>query len=146
MGASGWDYSVAYQADLSAALAALRQKVFDDRSYYWPDDLSPDRPWPQTWDELSADEQVQEEGTHSILDVNRVIGPDEPDAFGAVRQFSPAEVQDHFGTDRPTRAAFELAYRSPALSDGCPQWSGRCLVLYDGEQPSGIVFWGVSGD
>jgi hypothetical protein len=82
-GASGWDYYVPYQADFGAALDGLRRRVFADGDCWWTvpgefaksaSDFS-DRP--RTEAELWADESVQYDGTHSILDMERVLGPGE---------------------------------------------------------------------
>jgi hypothetical protein len=79
VGASGWDYYVAYQPDLQTALNELRQRVFDSGDYWWavPYEFGksaadfPDRPRIEA--ELWADESVQESGTHSILDMSRLV-------------------------------------------------------------------------
>jgi hypothetical protein len=46
MAASCWIYFTLYQDDLQAALTTLRQRVFDDAAYHWPDELSPGRDRP----------------------------------------------------------------------------------------------------
>ncbi|GAA2591766.1 hypothetical protein GCM10010435_83120 [Winogradskya consettensis] len=147
MGASGWDYYVPYQEDLNAALDALRDKVFAAGDYWWavPGEYGksaadyPNRP--TTWDDLFDDEEVQESGTHSILDVFKVIEPGENPEFGTVEPVSPAEALAHVGTEHPTRehakALTELAER---------RWHGRCAVLHENGKPTEIYFFGSSGD
>ncbi|MFJ3831078.1 hypothetical protein ACIPWI_24370 [Streptomyces sp. NPDC090046] len=151
MGASGWEYFVPYQDDLGAALAALRQRVFEAQDYYWDADADADeddgdgdglRVRPATIDGLWEDERVQEEGTHSILDMHRVLRPGEDPDYGTVQPVQPAEAHRLTGTDRPTRAHVQLM---DPLADR--RWFGRCAVLHDAEgRPQEIWFWGFSGD
>ncbi|ROQ95482.1 hypothetical protein EDE04_1928 [Streptomyces sp. 2132.2] len=66
MGAGGWDYVTEYEGSVEASFAALQGRVFqrkyaDGRRY-------------TSLAELRADEQfLYEEGTHSILDIERVV-------------------------------------------------------------------------
>ncbi|MFJ4847249.1 hypothetical protein [Streptomyces sp. NPDC088733] len=147
MGASGWDYYVPYQEDLEVALQNLRHKVFHAEDYYWDpwDDDLPDgvaKPRPATIEELWEDETVQEEGTHSILDMHRVVRPhEEPDYF-TVQPVSTTEALRTVGTERLTRAHVDdlqpLANR---------RWFGRCALLHNAAgEPQEIYFWGFSGD
>ncbi|MGI5520424.1 hypothetical protein ACQEUX_05670 [Micromonospora sp. CA-259024] len=148
MGASGWSYFVAYQPDLDEALDALRDRVFAEGDYWWarsdavPNSASdyPDRP--ATMAQLFDDEAVQECGTHSILDVYRVLNDGETPDFGTVDPVSAAEALSLTGTERLTRehlgALRGLAVRS---------WFGRCAVLHDAQgEPEEVYFWGFSGD
>ncbi|MEH1165324.1 hypothetical protein V6V47_08050 [Micromonospora sp. CPCC 205539] len=147
MGASGWGYFVAYQPDLDAALDALREEMFTEGRYWWAHGPIPnsardcdDRP--TTMEELFGDELAQETGTHSILDVHRVLSEGEQPAFGTVQPVTATEALRHAGTERLTRehvdAIDSLAERS---------WLGRCAVLHDTQgQPEEIYFWGFSGD
>jgi hypothetical protein len=147
MGASGWQYRTKFTGDASASLHALRQRVFDDHDYYlYQEDEAAGPQWPATMAELFADEDVQESGTHSILDVDTVTGPGEQDDFGTVRLLSPREVRAAFGTDQPTIAQFDALASTHALPDQAPRWSGVAALLYTDGQPTEIAFWGCSGD
>lgn len=146
MGASGWEYYVPYQEDLGAALDALRQSVFDAQDYYWDlwneDDTDEARVRPSTLDQLWEDEQVQEEGTHSILDMHRMLRPGEDPDYGTVQPVQPAEAYRMAGTDRLTRT--DVRAIEPLASR---RWFGRCAVLHDAHgSPEEIYFWGFSGD
>jgi hypothetical protein len=144
MGASAWCYVVSYDADPRRSLAALREQVFAAREYHFLGD-----DWPGTLPELFADEDVQETGTHSILDVSRIVDADQPDTFGTVRPLRPAELQRFFGTERPTETEFESAYDAAGtseLKDHGIRGSGYCTTLYSGGDPTAIAFWGRSGD
>jgi hypothetical protein len=148
VGASGWDYYVAYQPDLQEALDELRRHVFEAGDYWWaaPYEFGksaadfPDRP--RTEAELWADESVRESGTHSILDMSRVMVDGEEPDYGTIQPVTEAEALERVGVAKPTRAHCEalepLAER---------RWFGRCAVLHDADgAPNEIYFWGFSGD
>jgi len=151
MGASDWNYCTPYQPDLNAALRTLRERVFAEGAYHWPpeSDFTPEhmrRPRPRTLEELDAafedDWQVQEAGTHSILDMERVIGPDDLPEPGTVQPVSPDDARLLAGTEQLTRAHLDAVWE---LAD--ERWVGRCVVLHDDEgRPSEVCFWGYSGD
>ncbi|WP_239516081.1 MULTISPECIES: hypothetical protein [unclassified Streptomyces] len=146
VGASGWEYYVPYQEDLGAALDALRRRVFETGDYYWDPDAEDDggkpRGRPSTLAELWEDERVQEEGTHSILDMHRMLRPGEEPDYCTVQPVQPLEARRLARTDRPTRAHINALEPLAARS-----WFGRCAVLHDaGGRPEEIYFWGFSGD
>jgi hypothetical protein len=89
VGASGWKYYVPYQDDLAASLQQLQNAVFSSGEYYWHGDRASERSdMPTTVEELWQDEWVHEAGTHSILDMSRVIAPVGADDRGTVRPLS----------------------------------------------------------
>ncbi|MEU7925376.1 hypothetical protein [Micromonospora sp. NPDC049107] len=148
VGASGWSYYVAYQPDLQVALDGLRRQVFETGDYWWavPYEYGksaadfPNRPMTEA--ELWADESVQESGTHSILDMSRILADGEEPGYGTIQPVIEAEAIEYLGTRKLTRSHVEaiepLANRS---------WFGRCAVLHDADgNPSEIYFWGSSGD
>lgn len=147
MGASSWDYYVPYQPDLGAALRELRRRVFEEGDYWWaapnefkPASEFPDRP--RTEAELWADEAQQESGTHSILDMTRVLADGEEPDYGTVEPVTEAEALDRVGVARLTRAHVE---KLQDLVKG--RWLGRCAVLHDDDgNRSELYFWGYSGD
>ena len=141
MGASGWDYSVPYQKDLGLAFAGLQREVFQKHDYYWAGE-DEGEPWPSTEEELWGNEDVQETGTHSILDVVRVIGAEEKAHDGTLRPVTEDEAFRLFGTRKPTRADMPKPIDLP-----CERWQARCTVLHTHQgAPQEIYFWGVSGD
>lgn len=97
---------------------------------------------PRSEEELWADERVQESGTHSILDMSRVLTDGEEPGFGTFQRVTEAEALARVGVARPTRAHVE------ALAPLAEQrWFGRYAVLHDeAGVPSEIYFWGFSGD
>ncbi|MER5944811.1 hypothetical protein ABT127_01970 [Streptomyces sp. NPDC001904] len=146
MGASGWEYYVPYQEDVSAALEELRERVFRDEDYYWSGDHPLDEddrvPRPATVEELWEDEDARESGTHSILDMERVLRPGEAPGACTIRPVQPDEACRLTGTDVLTREHVEAM--EPLVEEG---WSGRVAVLHDGAgRPSELYFWGISGD
>jgi hypothetical protein len=147
VGASEWNYYVPYQENLGAALDHLRRKVFEAGDYWWvhgpqwgPVGQMEGRP--QTIEELWEDEHVHTEGTHSILDIFRVIRPDEEPDYMTVKPISAAEAMEHLGVEKLTRAHVPKFDVFPRW-----RWYGRCAVLHDDNgQPQEIYFWGHSGD
>ena len=148
VGASGWSYFVKYQSDLGEALDELRSRVFAEGDYWWaePYELGksakdfPDRP--RTEEELWGSESVRESGTHSILDMHKMVRPGEDPDFGTVEPVSEAEALRSAGVARLTRNHVK---RIDDLAER--RWFGRCAVLHDDAgQPSEIYFWGFSGD
>ncbi|MFJ1599844.1 hypothetical protein [Streptomyces sp. NPDC088261] len=100
---------------MGASLAALQEEVFA-QEYGDGEEYS-------TIEELYADDEfMEEEGTHSILDVRSVVESTKPpresraaDRF-TVRPLALARLLTHFGTDRPTVQQYEDAIdRSDAL-------------------------------
>jgi len=160
MGASGWSYVTPYRGDVGESLRELRVRVFRDRRYWWPDDFEEDEPRPDTIERLRASEHVRESGTHSILDVDRVVRTTEPPAWdrwredlGTVRPLAQDRVTVHFGTARPSRAQFQALADNPGAPGAMEfhdevkmRGTGLYVLLYDGDQPSDVGFWGYSGD
>lgn len=147
MGASGWEYVIdasgAGPADAPTALVRLREQVLRGGDFLWGDRLGPT---PTTLAELDAVRDLDEfweEGTHSVLDVDRVVGSDQADGEGTVRPLQPEEAAALFGTTTPSREQFAAA---DVQSMDVERWSGRCQPLYDEGRPVAIGFWGVSGD
>ena len=168
MGASGWDYRVRFVKSVQESLVALQADVLARNDYIWPwefdsedleelEELEDDEiiPRPTSLADLAAAKRVEEfweEGTHSILDVERVTRADGPDEFAAIRPLTAPELAQVFGTERPTAADFDPV-RAPGPSGPLedfmgPRWSGRSLVIYgdDRESPVEVYFWGYSGD
>ena len=159
MGASGWSYVTPLRGDVAESLRELRERVFRDREYWWRDEFEEDEPRPETIEGLRASEHVKQSGTHSILDVDRVVGTSEPPAWnrwredlGTVRPLAENRIVLHFGTARPARAQFQAladpdAPGARAFHDEVKmRGTGLYVLLYDGGQPSDVGFWGYSGD
>lgn len=149
MGASCWVYLVPYQPDLEAAFAELQDWLLASGEFRWRFSA----PRPATRAELAAAKAHTDfgaGGTHTVLDMDRVVGSFEDEEFedGAIRPLSPEEVPDYFETDRPAEADFSRArdLLGGLFWDGMDRWTGRCTVLYGPGGEQQIVFFGVSGD
>jgi|SRR5579871_5638323 len=137
MGASAWDYWIDYTPNVSAALEALRSRVFESGDYY--SHLSEN---PSSIEELV--EALAEEGTHSILDIDHVS---ECFEYGAVWPLSGEELSMVFGTDMPTVKDVETAQAADKLDSLVPTGgTGRYLTTYRDDQPDKLFFFGATGD
>ena len=158
MGASGWEYRVPFGAGIDDALIRAQHEVLASGDHIWPwdalaagSDETVGRP--ATLEELAAakqNEEFWEEGTHTILDVDRVVSPDEQSDFAAIRPLTSDELLAIFETVEPDADDFDRV-REPGPSgslEDClgEKWSGRCLVIHQGGAPAEVVFWGWSGD
>lgn len=148
MGASEWSYVTRYQADFGQALRALQAEVLASGEFVdpakWgmpvlrkPDDLFENEIY---WEFLGTC------GTHSVLDVNRVIEAAAAPEIGAVVPVSAEAILAAYGTDRPTRDDLRDPAEGLPMMDELPRWTGACMVLYADGVPDEIAFWGVSGD
>lgn len=160
MGASSWDYVTPFRADVATTLAALHQQVFEEE--YGNDPVF------ATLEELWQDEEFMGEfGTHTVLDVFRVVDTTETPYwqsgkdYNTLRPLAPERIRHHFGTDRPTRQQYEALREAQwenrngigdgsadlTLDDECQmRWTGLYLVLYHGGEPADLAIWGYSGD
>ncbi|MEV7525080.1 hypothetical protein [Streptomyces sp. NPDC091371] len=157
MGASGWDYVTGYDGDVAAALAALQARVFQEEYG--------DGACFRSLEDLYADEEFMgTEGTHTILDIVRVVATDDPpnrsviDDYGTLRPLSPERVVHHFGTERPTVEQYEqlLAaahdarsheeYERSLLGECQMRWTGCYVVLHSDGIPTHLGIFGFSGD
>lgn len=159
MGASGWDYRVSYAGSIEGTFIAVQEQVLADGDYIWPwetiaryGDGEVAVPRPTSLDTLNAAKETEEfwdEGTHTILDTDRVVvATDGGD--GAIHPLSSAELTQVFGTEQPSAADFDRVYQ-PGLSGLLgdlvgPRWTGRSVVIYKDGTPDEVYFWGFSGD
>lgn len=132
MGAEPYDYFVAYEDDAQAALDKLRAKVFASGEYNGAE-FGPASP-------EEALEMCEEEGTASILDIERVTST--PD-FCCAAPFSSDELEDYFGTDKPSREDLESG---DMFWDDLERGQARYVPVYEGEQPKELYFVGYSFD
>jgi hypothetical protein len=132
MGAEPWDYFVAYENDLQAALDKLKEQEFKAGRYRYSEEN------PSSIDE--AREIADADGTASILDID-LVGQ-QPD-FGVVTPLPKQKLIDFFGTDKPSRAMIE---GNMDFYEEIDRGQGICIVAYDGNKPSEIFFGGYSYD
>jgi hypothetical protein len=165
MGASGWQYIVAYEPDINNALQSLRQREFKAGRYFKrleflnlvieQGSLSPEQgrqlkptlddlrtwPMPRTISELQ--EQNVEDGTHSILDIELIT--DIPD-YGTASPLTPDQLLEVFGTKRPSLERVIEKARAGELARFRQRWQGLYVIAYNNGEPSDIFFCGYSGD
>ncbi len=131
MGGEAYDYFVPYEPDIQAALEKLRRRVFEGGQFHGAE-FDPATP-------EEAFEMTDADGTRSILDITRIS--DEPD-FCCAAPFSPEELEDYFGTQKPTRAMV----READFWEDIDRGMARSLIVYEGDEPKEIYFAGYSFD
>ena len=148
MGAHTYYYFVKHQPDISAALRALREREFQAGRYSpvmrdprFPINSSSPSPGPRHQSIDKAREAAQEEGTRSILDIERIATT--PDYFVAA-PLPARELTRLFGTQPPSRMQVEA--RMDELLDKIPRGQGIYLITYRDGQPDEIFFGGCSFD
>jgi hypothetical protein len=132
MGADPYDYTVPYEPDIQAALDKLRSRVFESKEFNGAefDPLTPE----------AALELTEADGTRSILDISRISAS--PD-FCCASPFSSQELEQYFGTQKPTRSMVQESYD---FWDDIDRGTARYIILYDGEEPKELFFAGYSFD
>ena len=135
MGATPYSYYVAYRPDLQQALRELRTREFQAGRYYPEPDAA--APHASIADALIA---ADADGTCSILDLDTVA--DHP-GFGVAHRLGDAQLQELFGTARPTH---EMIERSDDLFEQIERGHGVCIVVFKDDQPAEIYFAGYSFD
>jgi len=159
VGASEWSYVTPFLGDVAGSLRELQEKVLRDGDYYWSDDFEEYTPRPGSLEVLWASDDRWNSGTHSILDVDRVVAStDPPDwrdgaAYGAVRPVTEEAAVRIFGTPRSSRAQFEAAADDCAsprhaelIAEVTMRWTGLYILLREGDRVTEVGFWGFSGD
>lgn len=165
MGASGWQYVVAYEPDLNRALQNLRQREFEAGRYFNPyqfltmgidqgflttqqvQALQPtlatlrEAPAPRTIAQLQ--EQNAEEGTHSILDIELIT---EVPQFGAASPLTTEQLMQVFGTPHPSLEKIIEKAKAFELSHFRGLGEGLYIIAYTKGTPTDIFFSGYSGD
>jgi hypothetical protein len=142
MGASCWSYWVPYQKSVKTAFRQLRREVFEKGQYHFEktDEEGNELRRPKTLDALL--ELAGESGTHSILDIEEVA--DEPGEFATVAPLSEDELEEFFGTSRPTKR--QVKKKEEELQELNDRWEARYLVVYEKDEPQELFFFGCSGD
>jgi hypothetical protein len=174
MGSHPYCYFTLYEADIAAALAALREQEFaagrydpalataDPPAYAFQQQFPPGEEFPAPGAQHGSIEEVmetmEESGTGSILDLMG-IAP-EP-AFLHATALNEAEQHALFGTMQPTRTdvASLVPERTPtslmdqnrarrlnSFWESIGRGEGRYVVVYEGDTPAEIFFAGMSID
>ncbi|MFI5672339.1 hypothetical protein [Streptomyces sp. NPDC051704] len=156
MGASGWDYVTEYEGSVEASFAALQARVFHEE--YGSDGTY------GSLAELRADEGLmREEGTHSILDIERVVRTTDAPRYEngdlcTLRPLAADRAVHHFGTGRPTVGRYREVmaaanasmsheeYERSLIGECRMRWTGLYVLLYAGNEPTHVGVFGYSGD
>jgi hypothetical protein len=94
---------------------------------------------PETIEELL--EMVAEDGTHSILDIERTGQRRE---FGVALRMPARRVAELFDTNEPTHDQVEENWTD--VAEGLERWEAYYLTVYRDGKPHEYVFIGCSGD
>ena len=132
MGAEPYEYFVPYEANLQSALDKLRAEVFASGEFNGAE-FDPATP-------TEALEMTDADGTRSILDIERIA--DEPD-FCCAAPFSPDELREYFGSDKPSRADVQ---QGDEYWDDLDRGQARYVVVYKDSKPAELYFAGYSFD
>jgi hypothetical protein len=146
MGASEWMYFTAYEPDPEAALQRLRQAEFAAGRYGPQTRVGMAIQWlrragrtARTIEE--ALEAAAEDGTHSILDIQRTSRIEE---FAAAVPLPIEKVRDAYGTTEPSKTLVQQ--QSALLLDRIPRWNAVYFPVYADGRPTEWAFLGCSGD
>ena len=132
MGAEPYEYTVPYEPDIQAALDKLRTRVFESGRFHGAKSKPPTP--------AAAFEMAGENGTRSILDINRVS--EQPD-FCCAAPLTLRELKEYFGTDKPTK---DLVVKSDDFWDDLERGMARYIILHESNEPHQIFFAGYSFD
>ena len=148
MGAHPYYYLVGHDPDIDAALQALRLREFKAgrynpvvRSPRFPIDASSPSPGARHRSIDEAREAAQEDGTRSILDIERIAST--PDYFAAA-PLPAQELTRLFGTQHPLRE--ELEGKMDELLENIPRGQAIYVIVYKDSRPDEIFFAGYSFD
>lgn len=154
MGASGWEYVTKYEKDVGRAFDRVCQEAFDGSDWReavaWMGDevadalvaelatLGPGATWRDGVQIVFG--FVQEDGTHSILDMT---GVGTTRNFGVLRLVSSQEMLAIYGTATPTQDDVDQCMASFSYE----RWTGIAHPLHDAKgTPTHWYFEGRSGD
>jgi hypothetical protein len=132
MGAEPWSNFTKYDANIQRALENLRNEVFESGEYRYAEE------GPTSIEE--ALEFADADGTASVLDIMQISAA--PD-FCCAAPFSPSELRNYFGSDRPTHADIEAAEE---YWEDMQRGQARYAVVYEAGQPAELYFAGYSFD
>lgn len=149
MGGHFYWYVVDYQSDIARALDELREREFRAGRYYpvlkYPEEFlsasPPPAPGAKHRSIADAMRAAQEEGTRSILDIDRIASSP---AYGAATRLDDEVLLELYGTTEPTRQMVEPDFAFAELMEERGQ--GVYFVLHEREKPRHILFAGYSYD
>jgi len=172
VGASAWSYFIPYNENVQEALIALRQKVFEEKKYYRPDNsnlpatfeewvtlhklqIPPDKvkKWEDDFYESKRKAAIDPATIEELLELNQESGTH---SIIDIFEISPATDDQHsgtlsqedifrlLGTVQPDRKMVET--KAEELLDFRGRWFCTYLVVYKNGRPDELFFTGFSGD
>jgi len=145
MGGMTWHYFAPYQKDVAQALEDLREGVFRSGNYRKPflhrDSSFQPRTIEQLWETFAQDDDLG--GTHTIIDIFQVSRTPE---MGCASPLPEEEIVNIFGTSMPDKDAVSKAAQDIVFEDYIERWQAIYLPYYENGAPSGLLFYGASGD
>jgi hypothetical protein len=147
MGASGWWYFTPYRDDPKEALRELQDRVFAARDYGNPLFKGTFIRWiframraqPASIEEAVV--QGAENGTHSILDIDRI---GKSPASRCAWPLSDRDVEKIVGSRTPSHD--DVDRHRGELSMSVKRWQATYLVVFEDDKPTEYYFEGASGD
>ncbi|MDR2941678.1 MAG: hypothetical protein LBV17_03705 [Treponema sp.] len=147
MGSSPYWYYVAYEDDKNSALNKLRQREFEAGRYNpvvcFPEfPITEETKSPGKGHETIADalEDAAEDGTRSILDLDKVSDEDD---YCIARILNKDELIEYFKTEKPTK---EIIENTDSYIEDIERGKGFCITVYENEIPKELFFIGYSFD
>ncbi|MFW5444027.1 MAG: hypothetical protein ACKE51_06955 [Methylococcaceae bacterium] len=135
MGAEPWVFSTPYQKNFEQALQELRQQVFTKGNYYKSDtDANP-----SSIEDLFM-HYVDEEGTHSILDIFKTS---KKMGMGLTYPLTEDDLMGIFGTNKPTK---EMLNNEQEIYNFIDRGESVYVISYNNDLPDKIFFFGYSFD
>jgi hypothetical protein len=150
VGGEPWKFRAPWQADVSRVLAGARERAFREKLY----DPVPGRVFATLdaldefftsgpeFDETGEWTAEGADGTRSILDVRAVAAEIAP---GVTAPLGDDELVALFGSSRPSSTEL-TAEREVALYERLTRGDSLYVVLYAGDEPAEVVFYGYSWD
>lgn len=127
MGSESWSVWVKYSKSMKHTLQVAKQQALEELGYATEDE---------------ALEATEADGTASPIDIFSGFSS-EPE-LGACWNLSEAELEEHFGSARPTRAQVEETV--DALIERLERGESMCVLAYAKGKPAEVLFAGWSFD
>lgn len=147
MGGHPYWYVDKYESNLTAVLERIRQREFRAGRYnpvtpfpVFPITGKSPKPGAKHATIEEAREDAEEDGTRSILDIDRIA---ESPEFLAACPLSEDVLLELYGTTTPSRVAVE---GNMDFLEGIGRGEAVYIILYEGEKPTEVMFAGYSVD
>ena len=147
MGGEVYWYTVPYEKDANSALKKLREREFEAGRYNpvmdsidFPITGESPSPGKKHGTITEAIKAAEEDGTRSILDIQKVSRDDD---YCVARILDEDELEEYFGSAKPSRKDVE---ECDGFYDDIDRGQAVCITLYENGEPSELFFAGYSFD